>query len=344
MFRVPSRRCASIAKAFALLAATLTALTAAPARAQSDPRIFLPFDNDQRVDLSLDAFVFSQGNAEAGGYLVDRDADNSIDDASTTLTMFEGRGRVGLDQGDAPIRIGFDATHIDLGISNPELSGDLELIDHAAVVGFPLGEYEEIQVAALVGVGFAGDDAYGNSNAWYAKADLIFNYVTDEVSSVQLILDYNGNRTIFPDLPLPAIAYTHIKDEQLTYTIGIPYSSIHWEPADRLAIDIRFTLPYNFDVSAEYELFEGVFVYGAFDNRRKAFHIDGDDRHRRYFFIQRRLEAGVRWQPVEQVEVRVGGGWAFDQEFRRGFDGLDDDELFEMSDEPYLRIGGSLSF
>ncbi len=326
-----------------LCVSILVALAAAPASAQTDPRILTPFMEGRLTELHLDAYLFNKGGAEAGAFL-EAQAGEELDSTSASLTVFEGRGRVKLDQGRAPIRLGFEATHLSLDFGSSSLSEDLELIDHSLAIAFPLGEFDNLQIAALLGAGFAGDDAYGNSNAWYGKADLIFNYILDELSSVQFIIDYNGNRTIFPDLPLPAIAYTRTVNERLYYSAGIPFSQIHWEPADRLALDVRVTLPFNADVTLTYRLFDGVSVFGALENRRRAFHIDGDDRNRRMFFVQRRVEAGVRWRPCEYFEVLLAGGWAFHQEFRYGFDSRDDDQLFELSDEPYIRIGGALNF
>ena len=92
------------------------------------------------------------------------------------------------------------------------------------------------------------------------------------------------------------------------------------------------------------QVIEPVTIYGSFHSETRAFHIVGDDDHKRIFFQQRVAEIGVRWRPCPTCERFVAGGYAFSQEFSRGWDTRDTDEVREISDEPFVRFGGRIRF
>ena len=97
-------------------------------------------------------------------------------------------------------------------------------------------------------------------------------------------------------------------------------------------------------VVLSYEMLEELTLFAAFRNRFEGFHRNDDDRHRRLFLRQRRLEAGLSWRPCAAAEFTFAGGYAFDQELERGFDVRDTDKVREFSDEPYIRVGFNVAF
>jgi hypothetical protein len=211
-------------------------------------------------------------------------------------------------------------------------------------VAFGLGRCDDWEVGAVVGFGYAGNSPFGDASAWYAKADLIVSTKFDENSGLQIILDYNGNRTIFPDLPLPAVAYWRKSSDQLSYSVGLPYSSITWKPLDTLTIHADYAVPFTIDATVTWQVLEQLAIFGGFHNRYDAFFIDGLDKERRHFFRQRSVEAGVRWSPCRNIDLSLAGGYAFDQEIEVGFDARDTDSVVEFSDEPFVRIAAEMRF
>jgi hypothetical protein len=192
-------------------------------------------------------------------------------------------------------------------------------------------------------VGFAGTTLLNNTNgggsAYYGKAAIFVGRDLGKERALVFGLDYNGNRSTFPDIPIPGFAYTTRLDPTLLANFGFPYTSVLWEPVEHLKVDAAFSFPDTLDARVSYDLSQQWRLYGNFENRLKAFHVEGLGHDRRLFFQQRRLEAGVRWQPRPFIGVVAAGGYAFSQEFSVGFDTRDLGNITHLSDEPYVRVG-----
>lgn len=316
--------CVTASVAVLSLASTIT-------HAQTGPALMLkPFADEQSTELGFDALVFSDGDTNAPG----------PDDFG--LTIYEAQGRFAPLPDRRRLRFGFDLTYYDIDTNDGALPN--RLVDQSFAVGFGVAEFDGWEVGAVLGVGFAGDNPYADSEAFYGIVDLIFSLEINDNSSLQIILDYNGNRSIFPDIPLPAVAYNRKIDDTLRYTVGLPFSSLTWVPAEGWTIDLRYAVPFTVNATIDYAFIDGWHVFGAFVNRFEGFHLDGDVDNRRLFFSQRRLEGGVRWEPCPYAELILACGFAFDQEFERGFDARDLSTVRKVSDEPYLRAGIRLQF
>ena len=172
---------------------------------------------------------------------------------------------------------------------------------------------------------------------------MIFSYELDPDAGWQVLINYNGNRTLWPDVPLPGVAY-YDRIDDLSYTLGVPYSSATWQPLDGLTLHVNYAVPLSFNGRIGYEVIEGVELYGKLETRFNAFQLDGSPEHTRIFFRQRRAELGVDWTPCDFARFKLAGGYAFDQEFRTGFDARDLDHLVTVSDEPYVRFAIDLDF
>ena len=158
------------------------------------------------------------------------------------------------------------------------------------------------------------------------------------------VINYDGNRTIFPDIPLPGFQYTRPLDEALELAVGFPFSSVRWEPTEKLTIRGNFSFPDNLTGRIDYGYSDGIGIFAEVAARSEAFHADQLESDDRLIFRQSRAEAGVRYRVEDRVSVVAAGGWAFSQEFSVGFDVRDDDEIAELDDAPYLRTAVELRF
>jgi len=315
-----------------LIVACLTLLHAAPALAQSGPGLMLkPWTVGEVFELDHDTYLQAEG-----------ETDDAVD-ADIQISQFEARGRFRFDvENDNSPAIGFDLLHIDLDTDHPALP---ERFHEARFgIGVPLGKADDWEFALTAGAGYAGTNPYGNDDSWFAHATFIAVYHVDDDSAWQLFLNYDGNRTIFPDVPLPGFAYVHKVDDTLSYAAGIPFTTLHWEPLDPLALDLRYSIPFTIDVTATYTVIEELDLYASFENQFDAFHDASLRDTKRLFFTQRRIEGGVVWRPCANAELRLAGGLAFAQEIEVGFDARDLDEIVDISDQPYIRLGFELSF
>ena len=179
---------------------------------------------------------------------------------------------------------------------------------------------------------------FNDGNAWYAKSTFIVGKELDKTSNIVFGLDYNGNRTVYPDIPLPGFAYTKRMDPTLLAVVGFPYNSVLWEPDEHFRVEGGYTFPDIYHVTVSYAPIKPVRLFADFNNALMAFHVDDLPGHRRLFFSQRRVEVGVRWQPYDLLGVVAAAGYAFGQKFNTGWDSRDLSSVTGVSDEPYLRV------
>ncbi len=301
------------------------------AYAQTGPELMMiPLGEGQQADVQVQAAFQGKGD---------------IDGTSTGIQLqtYDAAGRWRVSDDDLQLTFGAAIKAVNINSTSTLLPN--ALVDQSVALGARVGEFQGWTVDVVAGLGYNGDSPYADGNAWYGKADLIFTTELDEKSILQLLVDYNGNRTFFPDLPLPAFAYTHQYSDQLTYTLGFPTNSITWTPDDRWTWQLDYAVPFTADVRVGYEVNETVELFGKFANRLDAYRLNNNDSdRRRVLFTQRLLEAGIVWTPAGQVQLAVAGGYAFSQEFDRGFDVRETRSILDASDEPYVSVQLNVSF
>lgn len=331
--RTPLSRTAALAAVAAL------ALSSA-ARAQTGPDLLLTSFKENRNYLGrVDAI-----------YVFDGHSDN--DDADTQLSIFNASGMMkldldqlaqGLNLNRAQPRGGFDFTTLNIRSDDPALPD--HFTDASLGIGLGIGKGEKWVAGISFAIGHASSNTFGDGNGWYGKADIAVGYIIDDVQSIGFVLDYDGNRTIYPDIPLPGFVYKRRITEELNLSVGFPYTDLEWKPDDRWTIALRYVIPDGGEASVEYKLVEAVRLYASFSTQNEAFHSNElDDADDRVLFSQRRVEIGLRATYSDQFRFFVAGGYAFGQEFEVGWDSRDTEELAELSDEPYARIGLELNF
>jgi len=260
-----------------------------------------------------------------------------------SLQRYTATGRVRYDVADehSPA-VGFDVLHYNINSTRTGVPD--ELTDQSVAVGFGIGEYSGWEIGATVGGGYAGNNPYADGNGYYATANLIASRRLSETETLQIVINHNGNRGIFPDVPLPGFAYHHKLSDTFTYTAGLPFSSLTWTPTDRARLKVHYTVPFTFDVVGEYTITKAWIAHAGFYNDFNAFHVDGADGRRRIFFQQRRVEAGLRWVPCDWMRAELAGGYSFDQEFNTGWDARDQNNPIKIGDAPYMRFGLDVKF
>jgi hypothetical protein len=307
-------------------------LAGASAEAQTGPTLLLkPFPKEQAVDGRADALFLDPGHTKKT-------------EEDYHLSMYESQGRWRVQPGNliSP-RIGWDFTFIDPHTRDGVLPD--QLVDQSLAVAMPVAKFGDWIVGASVGFGYAGAAPFGDGDAWYGKGTLSVFKLFNDTDALVFALDYDGNRSILPDVPLPGIAYTKRVARDFFFVIGAPVSSVEWRPDDRLRVEVVYTLPDTLDASVGYRVAQGLTVFGNFENRREGFFLDGlPANYDRLIFEQRRAEIGLRWEPRKDFMFNLSGGYAFGQELSTGFDSRKTDLLADLSDEPYLRVGVDIRF
>lgn len=343
--------------AAAAAAATLACLVIAPAAlGQTDSSLLLEtLPDDLRLEADASALFLDRGTTDTGDGI--------------GLQYFETDGRLRpLFRGSrAKPRFGYDLTLLNVDTDDPALP-DALLTDASVGVGLGVfqggegaGPLRDVIAGVTVGVGYAGVGAFGDANAVYYQATLVAGREFANGDQFGLVVDYDGNRTFLPDWPLPGFQYRTERfpgplrgDDRLLLGLGFPFSSVEWGPTERLTVTANYAIPDSFTARIDYELFQNTGLFAEVANRREAFHWDDlEDGGDRLLFLQRRVEAGVRYtfnDDLDQAGVEPGlsavvaGGYAFDQEFEVGFDSRDSDTVAEPSDEPYVRVAVELRY
>jgi hypothetical protein len=264
-------------------------------------------------------------------------ASGKAQDADFDLAIFELEGRFREQREKYIPRIGWDLTFFDMSSDIPIL--DQNLIDTSVGIGLEVGKIGGWGAGLALGIGYAGNAPFGESDAWYGKATLVVGTQLDAKTALGFVLDYDGNRSLYPDVPIPGIAYRHEFDPKLNYTLGLPLSSVTWKPDKPIMVTATWQFVDTLDARVEYTLSPAWIVFGNVAMRKEAFTVDGIPDHDRLLFQGRSIEAGIRWRPWEHTSFLLAGGYAFNQEFSVGYDQGDSDKLADVSDEPYLHVG-----
>jgi hypothetical protein len=306
---------------------------AAPvALAQTGPSlILLPWEEGEVVEFEFDFLYQDETNT-----------DDALDrDVQMQWYSSEGRFRLNPEEDFHPT-LGFEVEHIEFTSSHPLVPD--RFVDASVGFGTGITETEWGGIMATISFGFAGDMPFSDSDAWYGSANLLGAIRISEDEGWQVGINYDRNRTIWPDIPIPIVNYYKKVNDEFFFAIGSAFNVIRWTPDPNFRIIATHTSPFTVDIVAEYQIVSNLWLGGGFHNRYAAFHRDGDSDDRRNFFTHRRVEGGLHWTPSPSCEVTFAIGYAFDQEIERGWDSRDLDTLVELDDAPYVRLGLECAF
>src|SRR3954453_14278214 len=314
----------------ALLGIVITATTA---HAQTGAELlFKPWATGQRIEGQAEATFLNDGHTK------------NANDFQLSYYNTNGRLRIWPEQRADP-RFGYNITYLNADTNDPALPS--HMTDVSVAVGTGIADVSGWRAGITLGLGYAAVGAFDDGNGWYGKGDLELGHDIDETSSIGIVLDYDGNRTFAPDIPLPGFLYTKRLGTTLLLGLGFPFSSVEWKPKQvpNLTITAKWVIPDDADARVDYTVFKNFGVFASYGLRREAFHWDQiPSSHDRLLFQQRRAELGVRWTPQEWASLIVAGGYAFSQEFNVGWDFREPDRIAKPSDEPYVRVGLEVRF
>ena len=322
------KRRRSLVASAALASVTLTG----SALAQTGPGLLVePFPKEHLIDTR-------------GSWLYEDAGHVKGSDESIRLSVYESTGRVRLFPGSLTSpRVGWELEYIDVR-GNSDLLPE-HLSDQSVGVAFPVAKVDEWIFGVALGVGYAGASPFGEDSSWYGKATAVAFRQFSENDALVFVLDYDANRTFLPDVPLPGVAYTKRVNSSLFYVVGLPLSSVTWKPFDKMSVEAGWYPIESFNAAVGYEFTPHWSAFASLDYHSSAFTLDGLDDDDRLILQQRRAEVGVRWAPrLERAAFTAAAGYAWGQEFSIGFDARKTDEVADISDEPYVRVGFELKF
>ena len=299
--------------------------------AQTTPNLLTrPWDEGRHFAETIDDLVYI--------------ADGHVKDSNFDTQMFYwdsyGRIRFNRDANDPHWVLGYRILAMNEDSEFSAIKGDYW--DIAMTLGYKFDAMDNgWQISVVGGAGTANDGHFSNSDAIYGIGSVNAGRKLDPDATFNVGLRYNGNSLLFPDFPLPYAAYERRVTDEFRFTLGLPSSAMVWWPVEMVSLKLDYNLPVTGSANVSFWFTKTLCLFTQFDATTDGFYIEDAD-NRRIFYSMNRVTGGVRWLS-KWADLRLGVGYAFDQEFERGFDLRDTHKIAKLTDEPFisLRIHGT---
>jgi hypothetical protein len=118
--------------------------------------------------------------------------------------------------------------------------------------------------------------------------------------------------------PIPIVSYHWQPNDEFSMNIGLPFS-VRWRPIEDLLFDLSYTPIRSVHARVSYRLMDGLGVYGGFDWNNDAYLLaDRPDNKERFFYYEKTLSTGVRYDISPATAIDLSGGYAFDRFYFQG--------------------------
>ncbi len=296
--------------------------------AQTGPELAKkPWRGDEAFEVQTSLMAIFDGGTTSSSYNMARNATS-------------GRVKVPLQDGFR-MNVGYDHTFYNIGTDEPGIPN--QLMDQTMAISFGLPKEEKWSMDFTVGGGIASNMQYTDDHAYYAKLNAMATYEIDDTSEIAFGINYDGNRSFLPDVPLPGMAYTKRFDKTLMLVVGFPFATVRWQPQEDLSVYATAT-PGSFVGGIGYKILPQLEAYADYNEHFDGYWVNGAQDNDRLFIQIRRAEAGFKVPVCKNFEFVLGGGFAFNTQARHGWDSRNDELVARFSDEPFLRAGLTFKF
>ena len=229
--------------------------------------------------------------------------------------------------------IGYRMMYVDLGTHSPLLPE--QLTDQSLVLGAHLIRNSRWDLGVVLGGGYSGNSPFGDSRAYYGLGHIQLGRRISPEDQFDITLDYVGNGGLMPDVPLPGFAWEH-RGKKSYWRLGYPTDDIHLHPLPRIQLIGYYEAPIDARAEVSYRIIKGLYGFADFQNYFEGFTINTYPDHQRLFMEFSRIEAGIRVIHEPLFDISVALGYAFNQEFMRGFDIRSLQPQAQIADAPYV--------
>ena len=259
---------------------------------------------------------------------------NDSTPAQISLLDFSGRLRLA-DTGKYSPTVAYDATYIGLGTNTVLLPRQLNA--QSMSIGIPLGRIGRWGVGIALGAGYAGNSPFNDPGAVYGMARISVQHPLWKNTELDLALDYNGNRQLMPDVPLPFVEIEH-HQKNLNWRAGT-FETIYCRVLPRLWLLVEYLPVSSGTAEVDYTLLRHLTAYVEFYSDSWAFHVDSYSSDQRLFMTQCRIQTGFKILMLRRhISINIGGGYAFNQTFSQGFDARDEQPVAQIANAAYVTV------
>lgn len=139
------------------------------------------------------------------------------------------------------------------------------------------------------------------------------------------------------EFPIPGIAYLWKPNENLTASIGLPFS-VKWKPVEELTLTVSYIPVTNINARATYLLRPGLEIYTGYEWLNEAYFLANRavllDR---FLGFEMNLISGLRWEIGSNTVLDVNGGYAFNRYY-----GIGQNQFADLQDQTDISPGAFL--
>jgi hypothetical protein len=159
-------------------------------------------------------------------------------------------------------------------------------------------------------------------------------------------VNYSNNREFLNNIPLPGVAYQYAPSKRISAIVGVPFALVWYKPTDATSLFLGYYLVRTVHAKARYRLSEVFSCFAGFDWDNQRYLRSGRrDREHRLFYYEKRLNAGVAVDIMQDVKIEIAGGYAFDRFYFEGTTYSDRSQnRIDVNDGPYASINAQFSF
>jgi hypothetical protein len=184
-------------------------------------------------------------------------------------------------------------------------------------------------------VGTASDKPFHSIDEMTAGVNAFLLIPSGERNAWLFTLAYSVNSEL--PIPIPGVAYVWQPSDNLRVNLGLPFQ-LHYRPIEDLTLDLSYMLLTNVHAQATYRLQPGLCAYTSFDWRNESYFLaDRPNVNDRFFYYEKKVTAGVRWNFGKSALLDVHGGYSFDRFFFEGLNYSDhNNNRIDVGNTPFV--------
>jgi hypothetical protein len=220
-----------------------------------------------------------------------------------------------------------------------------ELWDVSAGVGYRHKFDNGWSGGAALLVGSVSDRPFASFAEMLIRAIGMVRVPHGEGNACVFSLIYTTDAEFLGGLPIAGIAYQYVHSDRLKAVIGVPFTTVEYEPLERLTLEAQYFPTRRIRTRATYELFRPLRLFAGFDwDNDHYFRADREDDDDRLYYYEKRALAGARFD-LRHVGVQVRGGYAFDRFYFEGEDYPDRRKnRIDVAAGPFVAVGLAVRF
>lgn len=167
-------------------------------------------------------------------------------------------------------------------------------------------------------IGSASDRPFASIHEMSIRAIALLRLPSRERDAWILTLTYTSDQEYLKGIPVPGVAYHWVYSDKLAILVGIPFTSIRFQPIEELTLEATYVPIRRVRLRATYQIARPLRAYVGFDWAHDQYYrADRRDNDDELVYYEKRLLAGARFD-LRHVGFELTGGYALDRFYYEG--------------------------